>query len=82
MKALELPPILAEDETFEHHNRVLKLEYAKPHPSVAIVEELMKTIFATRRRDILSEGHKFDIGKHPLLQLPDHVSRVSYRIFC
>lgn len=78
MKALELPPIpVGEDETsFERHNRVLKLEYTKPHPSIATVKELMKTTFAMRRTDILSEGHKFDVGKYPFLQLPDHVSVV------
>ena len=76
LKALELPPIPAgeDDTSFERHNRILKLEYAKPHPNNATVTELMKTTFAMRRRDILSEGHKFDIGKYPFLQSPYHVS--------
>ena len=47
-----------EDKTsFERHNRVLKLEYAKTHPNVSVVKELMKTTFAMRRRDLLSHGH-------------------------
>ena len=67
----------SEDSTsFERHNRILILEYAKAHPNVATVKELMKTTFAMRRRDILSEGHKFDIGKYPFLQAPDHVSKI------
>ena len=66
LKALELPPIPAgEDSTyFERHNRALKLEYAKPHPSVATVKKLMKTTFPMTR-DILSEGHKFDVENTP-----------------
>ena len=72
LKALELPPISAEedDTSFECHNRILKLEDAKVHPNVATVKKLMKTTFAMRR-DILSEGHKFDVGKYPFLQSPD-----------
>ena len=74
---LEVPAIPpGEDNTsFERHNRILKLEYAKANPNVATVKELMKTTFAMRRRDILSEGHKFDIGKYPFLQEPGHVSK-------
>ena len=81
LKAIELPPIPAgeDDTSFERRNRILKLEYAKAHPNVAAVKELMKTTFAMRR-DILSEGHKFDVGKYPFLQLPDHV-RIFFLIY-
>ena len=76
VNTLELPPIpVGEDKTsFERHNRVLKQEYAKTHPNVSVVKELMKTTFAMRRRDLLSHGHSYDIiGKYPCLQSPDHV---------
>lgn len=76
---LLVPPIpVGEDSTsFDRHNRVLQLQFSKSHRNVAIVKELMEITFPMRRRDIITNGHLFDIKKKfPFLQEPDHVSLI------
>ena len=71
--SISVPP--GEDKTsFERHNRLLSIEYAKAKKNETIIKELMKISYAMRRNDILENGHTFSIiDKYPFLQTPEHV---------
>ena len=78
LNSLQVPTIpTGEDSTsFDRHNRVLQLQFSKSHRNAAVVKELMDVSFPMRRRDIITNGHLFDIKtKFPFLQEPEHVSK-------
>ena len=80
LNSLVVPSVpTGEDSTsFERHNRVLQLQYSKSHRNAVIVKELMDVSFPMRRREIITNGHLFDIKKKfPFLQEPEHVRLIN-----
>ena len=64
-----------DNKSFERHTRELQLQYKKSIRNEAGVKRLMELSFPQRRREIVTNGHLFDIKKKfPFLQEPEHVS--------
>ena len=62
-------------KSFERYTCELQLQYKKSVRNEAEVKRLMELSFPQRRREIVTNGHLFDIKKKfPFLQEPEHVS--------
>ena len=68
--------LTGEDEvSFSRHTKALQTEFKKTHHNLQIVNELMSSSFALRRKDILEHpcGLKAVLEKYPFLRNPDQV---------